>query len=98
MKKRIVCVIAGRVQGVMFRAYTKSLAKRNGITGYVENRDDGTVYVEAEGEEDDLKKFVQGLRTGSRWSKVSELKTQMLEELKNFGSFEIRYKNFWSRF
>ena len=98
MKKRILCDISGRVQGVFFRAYTKSLADKYRINGYVENRDDGTVFVEAEGDEGDLKEFIQGLRAGSRWSKVSEVKIQMLEDLKDLGSFEIKYKSFWSRF
>ena len=39
--------ISGQVQGVGFRWGTLQLAKQLGITGFVRNQADGTVYVEA---------------------------------------------------
>lgn len=39
------CVVNGRVQGVFFRASTRSRARELGLTGWACNRADGTVEV-----------------------------------------------------
>ncbi|MCC2548005.1 acylphosphatase [Hymenobacter sp. BT175] len=41
--------VHGRVQGVFFRQSTREQARRLGLTGYVQNNEDGTVTIEAEG-------------------------------------------------
>jgi acylphosphatase len=41
--------VEGRVQGVGYRAATLRRASELGLSGWVRNRDDGTVEVEAEG-------------------------------------------------
>lgn len=41
--KAVHLLIEGRVQGVGFRAWVKSQARRRGLTGYVRNRWDGSV-------------------------------------------------------
>jgi acylphosphatase len=51
MKKHFNIRISGRVQGVFFRASTKAKAEELGISGFVQNEPDGSVYIEAEGEE-----------------------------------------------
>ena len=38
-------VITGRVQGVGFRGSTLMVAREMGVTGYVANRVDGSVFV-----------------------------------------------------
>ncbi|MER2064520.1 MAG: acylphosphatase, partial [Alkalibacterium sp.] len=47
-----------------FRFSTKQAADELGVTGIVRNEPDGTVYVEAAGEQDQLNKFVEALRKG----------------------------------
>ncbi|MEO8843192.1 MAG: acylphosphatase [Kofleriaceae bacterium] len=47
--RRIRAVISGRVQGVSYRAATVREAHRLGIVGWVKNRSDGSVELEAEG-------------------------------------------------
>lgn len=42
--------MTGRVQGVAFRASTASEARALGLTGWVQNQEDGTVVLEAQGE------------------------------------------------
>lgn len=56
--------ISGRVQGVGFRFSTKQLADELNIKGIVRNEPDGTVYVEATGEEEKLNQFIEALRKG----------------------------------
>lgn len=58
MKKHVTLKISGVVQGVFFRASTKEKAVALNITGLVRNEPDGSVYAEAEGEEEKLMEFV----------------------------------------
>lgn len=66
--------VLGKVQGVWFRKYAQEAALARNLVGMVKNEPDGSVYVEAEGEENDLTSFVQWLYTGSPLSKVTEVK------------------------
>lgn len=58
-------VFSGRVQGVGFRYSAQYLAQGLGLTGWVKNEWDGTVVMEAQGDEDTLDLFIQKLRTRS---------------------------------
>jgi acylphosphatase len=71
-------VVSGRVQGVGFRYFTQDAARREGLHGYVANRDDGTVEVTAEGEADSLERFERKLRQGPSRSRVEHV---MIDEL-----------------
>ncbi len=51
MKVRAHVVFHGLVQGVFFRANARECALRHGLTGWVRNRDDGSVEAVFEGEE-----------------------------------------------
>jgi acylphosphatase len=48
MERRRI-VFSGRVQGVGFRATTRSIARKHPVTGWVRNREDGTVEMEIQG-------------------------------------------------
>ena len=80
--------IIGTVQGVWFRKYTKEAALSYHVRGMVKNEIDGSVYIEAEGEEEDLKSFIQWLYTGSPLSKVEEVRWEE-GELQYFKGFSI---------
>jgi acylphosphatase len=70
MRKHFNITVAGRVQGVFFRASTKTSADHLNIKGFVKNQPDGSVYIEAEGEENDLERFVQWCSQGPKAAKV----------------------------
>lgn len=55
-------IFQGRVQGVGFRARTTSIASRYPVTGWVRNEPDGTVMLEAQGDEQILENFLNDLR------------------------------------
>lgn len=57
-------IIQGRVQGVGFRFFTYQWMKKQPITGYVWNRDDGSVGVKAFAKENALKEFEDWLEAG----------------------------------
>tara|TARA_R110002111_G_C5961776_1_gene369527 strand:- start:888 stop:1181 length:294 start_codon:yes stop_codon:yes gene_type:complete len=55
-------IFQGRVQGVGFRARTRSIAAQNAVTGWVRNEPDGTVMLEAQADEQSLENFLEELR------------------------------------
>ena len=78
-----VCIIAwvyGRVQGVGFRYTTQYEAKRLGLTGYAKNLDDGSVEVVACGEEGQVEKLMQWLKSGISSAASDVYKRQVLSE------------------
>ncbi len=80
--------VLGTVQGVWFRKYTKEAAVAYNLVGRVKNDFDGSVYVEAEGEEENLKSFIAWLNKGSPLSKVREVKWEE-GTLQHYTQFEI---------
>ena len=55
-------IFQGRVQGVGFRARTRSIAACYAVTGWVRNEPDGTVMLEAQADEHTLETFLNELR------------------------------------
>jgi acylphosphatase len=68
--------IHGYVQGVGFRWSAAREAKILGITGFVRNLSDGSVYIEAEGSPDQLTAFIGWCRKGSGSGLVESVETE----------------------
>ena len=81
--------VSGRVQGVWFRKYTREAALSFGLKGFVENASDGSVYLEAEGNREELKRLLDWLQDGSPLSRVEEVSFAE-GPFSGFTSFEIR--------
>jgi acylphosphatase len=88
MRKHFNITVAGRVQGVFFRASTKTSADHLNIKGFVKNQPDGSVYIEAEGEEDDLKQFIEWCKLGPKSARVDSYEVKE-GELKEYTAFVI---------
>ena len=82
--------VSGKVQGVFFRASAKDEADQLGVKGFVRNELNGDVYIEAEGEDDQLKLFLEWCRRGPRRASVENVDVEEAE-LKNFVSFEVSH-------
>lgn len=87
MRKHLDIKLHGRVHGVGFRFLTKKVCDKLGILGFVRNERD-TVYIEAEGEAEDLEKFLDWCRKGPPLAKVEKVETGE-GEFKNFTDFSI---------
>lgn len=59
----VVATFEGHVQGVGFRAQTKSIAMGFSVTGFVQNLADGRVLMEAEGNEEEVDAFLREVQT-----------------------------------
>jgi acylphosphatase len=66
-------VVRGKVQGVFFRASTRSEAMRLGLHGHARNLTDGGVEVIARGSDDALRELEQWLWEGPPAAKVTEV-------------------------
>ena len=66
-------VISGRVQGVGFRYFTREVAVREGVTGWVRNLADGRVEARVEGEREAVTRVERALRNGPRGARVDEV-------------------------
>jgi acylphosphatase len=76
MKKGYTIRVSGKVQNVGFRFYTARTAKEFNISGFVKNEPDGSVYIEAEGEEDMLEAFIHWCQKGPEWARVDKFDIQ----------------------
>lgn len=82
--------VRGSVQGVNFRYYTRRHALDLGLTGYVENRSDGSVHVLAQGERGALLVLLEWLRSGPSLAEVSDVDVQWATPTVRHAGFEVR--------
>lgn len=86
--KHIDIKISGKVQGVSFRAITKVVADQMGVRGMIRNEKDGSVYIEAEGDDTLLEVFMEWCNEGPDRAKVEHVEVTP-GVLKNYQNFEI---------
>ncbi len=82
--------IEGRVQGVGFRFVSRNQARKYNIKGFVRNECDGTVYIEAEGNPEQLSDFIKWCYEGPPAARVTNIKIEE-GKLQNFSIFDIRH-------
>lgn len=83
--------ISGRVQGVGFRYSARREALRLGLTGWVRNAEDGSVEIEAEGDEDGLAAFKAWLQAGPPGARVDSLVLRRNVASGAYPSFTVEY-------
>lgn len=87
--KNIQITIMGRVQGVGFRYSAVHKARELGITGYVKNMYDGSVFIEAEGDQVSLDHFLLWCHKGPSFARVHQVTTTD-GTVKQHSSFSVR--------
>ena len=83
MIKTVAIEITGKVQGVFFRKYTQQTGRRLNLCGFVRNRSDGSVYVEATGSELQLNELVAWCHKGSPMSLVRQVVVREISVIHN---------------
>lgn len=77
MQKKVLIKISGpRVQGVGFRFESYQMFAELNLTGKAENGKDGSLEVEAEGEEADLEKFAEWAKKGPVGARVAKVEVK----------------------
>ena len=87
--KHLSIHVFGKVQGVFFRASTKEKAEELNVKGLVWNNEKGGVSIEAEGEVEDLERFVEWCKKGPRLAHVERCEVTETS-LQHFNNFSIR--------
>jgi acylphosphatase len=91
MAEEIECFVVGRVQGVLFRDFIQRKAKPLGIRGFVENLEDRSVHVVAQGSEGDLERLIELLHKGPFLARVARVNVTWRKPKEVFDDFKIRY-------
>ena len=82
-------VVIGRVQGVGFRWAARRAAERIGVSGWVRNRDDGSVEAHVEGESSRVQAMRAWLEAGPDGSSVRGVEVAEADA-EGLAGFEIR--------
>ncbi|AAT42822.1 acylphosphatase [Picrophilus oshimae] len=79
-------IFHGRVQGIGLRARTYSMAKSLGLSGYIKNRDDGTVEAVFQGDEEKIKRIIEYIKGIAYIEKIDYFDDDV-----KYNDFQIRY-------
>jgi len=72
--------VTGRVQGVGYREFVRTIAQRLGIAGWVRNRDDGAVELAAFGNASQIESLLAAVRRGPAGGNVQQVRTLPVDE------------------
>lgn len=87
---RFDITFTGRVQGVGFRATAQHISRNHDVTGWVRNEPDGNVRCVAEGEEDELNRFVEAIQHAMS-GLITETKISRGAATGEFSSFGVKH-------
>ena len=80
----------GRVQGVGFRVFVQSVAEEMGFTGWVRNMPDGSVVMEAQGDEARFGELKERIQKGNGLCKVEHMTFEFCKNVEGETGFEVR--------
>jgi acylphosphatase len=89
-ESRVRLKIAGRVQGVYYRASTVQQAQVLGLTGWVKNCPDGSVEAVAEGIVEKIEELIAWCRNGPAGARVTEVSVEWQVAEGAFRDFSIK--------
>lgn len=83
--------IIGRVQGVGFRAWTRSQSRAFGLAGWVRNEPDGSVSALFQGETEMVESMLARLRGGPPGSAVTRIEAEDDLQAAPLRAFDVLY-------
>ena len=86
-------IVSGRVQGVFFRKNTKQKAAELNVDGWVKNTYDEKVEIFAQGNEENLNKFIDWCKQGPPKSTVENIQVTEEHTVNNLKGFSILYED-----
>lgn len=88
---RFFLIFSGRVQGVGFRYFAQMNATKLDITGFVRNTSNGNVEIEAQGNEENINKFILILKKGNGFIRVDDYSMKKIETVASEKRFHVTY-------
>lgn len=88
-KVRVEISVFGIVQGVGFRYFTRSYARKLNINGFVENMPDGSVHIVAEGDKKAIEDFIEIVKKGPYGARVDRVEVEFSTPTNEFVDFEV---------
>jgi acylphosphatase len=82
--------ISGDVQGVSYRYFARTEAKKLGLTGWAKNEHDGTVSVFIQGEGSKVLEFTEWAKLGSPMAEVGAVEVSEAEVSDSLKGFEVK--------
>lgn len=83
--------VAGKVQGVGYRAFTVRVATQRGLVGGVRNLDDGRVELEVEGPKEQILSLIDQLKIGPPASRVTTVQAEWFDATGRHADFRVWY-------
>lgn len=88
---RVHVYVSGLVQGVFYRDFKQRQAERLGLAGWVRNLRDGRVEAVAEGNREDVERWLDLLRQGPPSARVKGIEANWDEAQEELAGFEVRF-------
>jgi len=82
----------GNVQGVGFRWSVRNVAKGFDVTGFVRNLRDGRVELQAAGDEEEVRAFLEAILKSELRAHIKKHRETPLADAPAFRGFEIRHE------
>ena len=87
--KTVKLIISGSVQGIGYRAWVKREATHLGVTGWVKNRNDGTVEMVLSGNDQSIKTLIGRLWKGPMFAHVVDITIRPHTKKETLSSFSV---------
>ena len=88
--RTVSIAVFGKVQGVWFRGSTLEKARSLEITGWVCNKADGSVYMEASGSAEQIKSLIEWCHQGPSHAIVEQVVVQEMDATEELTGFIIK--------
>jgi acylphosphatase len=89
MQKRVHLIVSGAVQGVGYRMFIERKAKELTLDGWVRNRIDGTVEIDAQGPEKAIDELLHQAKRGPSRSMVTSIRQEEREPDGSLDHFSV---------
>ena len=89
--QQVHLLISGLVQGVGYRQFVRSMARKNYVTGWVKNLSNGQVEAVLQGREQDIKKVITACEKGPVIAEVKDVAIEWEEGKTIFKDFVIEH-------
>ena len=88
--KQVHLLISGFVQGIGYRSWVRSRARSLGLTGWINNLENGSVETVFQGEEEKIKEMIKLCKEGPPMAEVENIEIQWDQINGEFKDFQVR--------